>query len=75
MRSGKVRCKTISGWLREERVPHSNLFCDWLLCNGSAFEIVFAQFGEELLIEILKQQNDYLVINQIITAVKKYNTR
>ena len=30
VRSGKVRYKAISGWLIEERMAHSNLFCDWL---------------------------------------------
>ena len=34
VRSGKVRFKAISGWLREERVPNSNLFWDLLfLCS------------------------------------------
>ena len=30
VRSGKVQYKAISGWLPELRMPHSNMFCNWL---------------------------------------------
>ena len=39
VRSGKVQYKAISGWLQEERLPRSHLFCDWLFPSRFGFKI------------------------------------
>ena len=69
VRSGKVRYKAIAGWLRKERVPHSNLFCDWLFPRYS-FRDFFSHNSEKNGIETSVSQLMVAFLKTVIFNLK-----